>query len=69
MKKYDRLIFVSNGDTAEGPMAEAILRSKYLLEELTVLSKGVVVLFPGTDQSKGRGCACQQRSDDEGAYE
>ena len=46
MKKYDRLIFVSNGDTAEGPMAEAILRSKYLLEELTILSKGVVVLFP-----------------------
>lgn len=46
MKKYDRLIFVSNGDTAVGPMAEAILQSKYLLEELAITSKGVVVLFP-----------------------
>lgn len=46
MKRYDRLIFVSNSDTAVGPMAEAILRSKFLLEELTVTSKGIVVLFP-----------------------
>lgn len=46
MKRYDRLIFVSNSDTAVGPMAEAILQSKFLLEELTVTSKGIVVLFP-----------------------
>lgn len=46
MKRYDRLIFVSTSDTAIGPMAEAILASKYLLEELEVTSKGVVVLFP-----------------------
>ena len=46
MKKYDRLIFVSNSDTAVGPMAEAILQSKYLLEELEITSKGLVVLFP-----------------------
>ncbi|MCD8021760.1 MAG: phosphotyrosine protein phosphatase [Lachnospiraceae bacterium] len=46
MKKYDRLIFVSKGDTAAGPMAEAILQSKFLLEELEVTSKGLVVLFP-----------------------
>ncbi|MCC8017837.1 MAG: phosphotyrosine protein phosphatase [Lachnospiraceae bacterium] len=46
MKKYDRLVFVSKGDTASGPMAEAILRSKYLLEELEVTSKGLIVLFP-----------------------
>ncbi len=46
MKKYDRLIFVSSGDTAVGPMAEAILQSKFLLEELEITSKGVVVLFP-----------------------
>jgi protein-tyrosine-phosphatase len=46
LKRYDKLIFVSNSDTAEGPMAEAILESKYLLEELLITSKGVVVLFP-----------------------
>ena len=46
MKKYDRLIFVSSSDTALGPMAEAILQSKFLLEELEITSKGVVVLFP-----------------------
>lgn len=46
VKKYDRLIFASNSDTAVGPMAEAILQSKYLLEELEITSKGIVVLFP-----------------------
>lgn len=46
MKRYDRLIFVTNSDTAVGPMAEAILQSKYLLEELEITSKGLVVLFP-----------------------
>lgn len=46
MKKYDRLIFVSNIDTCRGPMAEAILKSKFLLSELEVESRGLVVLFP-----------------------
>ena len=46
MKKYDRLIFVSNSDTTLGPMAEAILQSKFLLDELEVTSRGLVVLFP-----------------------
>ena len=46
MKKYDRLIFVSNSDTCIGPMAEAILKSKFLLSELEVESRGLVVLFP-----------------------
>ncbi|MCC8046238.1 MAG: phosphotyrosine protein phosphatase [Clostridiales bacterium] len=46
MKKYDRLIFVSKGDTVAGPMAEAILQSKYLLDELQVASRGLIVLFP-----------------------
>lgn len=46
MKKYDRLIFVSNSDTCRGPMAEAILKSKFLLSELEVESRGIVVLFP-----------------------
>ena len=46
MKKYDRLIFVSNSDTCRGPMAEAILKSKFLLSELEVESRGLVVIFP-----------------------
>ena len=46
MKRYDRLVFVSNSDTALGPMAEAILQSKFLLDVLEVTSKGAVVLFP-----------------------
>ncbi len=46
VKKYDKLIFVSRGDTVMGPIAEAILSSKYLLGELEVTSRGVVVLFP-----------------------
>ncbi len=46
MKRYDRLIFVSNSDTALGPMAEAILQSKFLLDVLEVTSRGAVVLFP-----------------------
>ena len=36
---------------AVGPMAEAILQSKFLLEELEITSMGVVVLF-GAGQSK-----------------
>ena len=46
MKKYDKLIFVSGSDTSTSPMAEAILQSKYLLEDILVDSKGLVVLFP-----------------------
>ena len=52
MKKYDRLIFVSNSDTCRGPMAEAILKSKFLLSELEVESRGLVVLFPEPDNQK-----------------
>lgn len=46
MKKYDKLIFVSSSNTATSPMAEAILQSKYLLEDILVESRGLVVLFP-----------------------
>ena len=46
MKKYDKLIFVSGSDTSTSPMAEAILQSRYLLEDIIIESKGLVVLFP-----------------------
>jgi len=54
MKKYDRLIFVCNSDTLRAPMAKAILRSKYLLGDLDVDSRGLVVLFPEPANPKGQ---------------
>ena len=51
MKRFDRLIFVSNSDTCRAPMAKGIMRSKYLLSDLEVDSsksqggRGLVVLF------------------------
>lgn len=46
MKRFDRLIFVSNSDTCRGAMAKGIMRGKYLLSDLEVDSRGLVVLFP-----------------------
>ena len=46
MKKYDKVLFVSHSDTCRGPMAEAILQHKLLLEDILVDSKGMIVLFP-----------------------
>ena len=46
MKHYDKLIFVSESDTSTSPMAEAILQQAFLLEDILITSKGLVVLFP-----------------------
>lgn len=46
MKRYDKLIFVSNSDTCRSPMAEAIMKSKFLLNDLVIESKGLIALFP-----------------------
>lgn len=46
MKKYDRLIFLDADDTARAPMAAAVMRTKYLLSEIKIFSRGLVVLFP-----------------------
>ena len=46
MKRFDKLIFVSNSDTCRGPMAKGILKGKYLLGDLEIESRGLVVLFP-----------------------
>ena len=46
MKRYDKLILVSNSNTLRGPMAEGIMKSKYLLGDLEIESRGLVVLFP-----------------------
>lgn len=46
MKRYDKLIFVSNTDTCLAPMAKFIMKSKFLLEDLEIESRGRVVLFP-----------------------
>lgn len=46
MKKYDKVLFVSRSDTCRGPMAEAIMQDRVLLEDILVDSKGMIVLFP-----------------------
>ena len=46
LKKYDKLIFVDADDTSRAPMAATVLKSKYLLGDLKILSRGLVVLFP-----------------------
>lgn len=46
MKKYDKVLFVSSSDTCRGPMAEAIMQHRVLLEDILIDSKGMVVLFP-----------------------
>ncbi len=46
MKHYDKLIFVSESDTSTSPMAEAILQQEFMLEDILITSKGLVVLFP-----------------------
>lgn len=46
MKKYDKLIFLDADDTARAPMAEQVMRTKSLLADLKILSRGLVVLFP-----------------------
>lgn len=46
MKRYDKILFVSHSDTCRGPMAEAIMQSKLLLEDILIASKGMIVLFP-----------------------
>lgn len=46
MKKYDKVLFVSQSDTCRGPIAEAIMQHRVLLEDILIDSKGMVVLFP-----------------------
>ncbi len=46
MKKYDKLTFISRSDTCRAPMAEALLQAKFLLEDVIVDSRGMIVLFP-----------------------
>ena len=46
MKKYDKLIFIDEDDTARAPMAAAIMRKKDLLSPVKICSRGLVVLFP-----------------------
>ncbi len=45
--KYDKVVFVGNGNTSRSPMAEAIFLHLYSgsTEELEVMSRGLVVLF------------------------
>lgn len=46
MKQYNRLVFVDTDDTRRAPMAEMIMKKRFLLGPLAVESRGLVVLFP-----------------------
>ena len=46
MKNYDKLIFVCKTNTAVSPMAEAIMQELLRLEDILIVSRGIVVLFP-----------------------
>jgi len=43
--KYEKIIFVCTGNTCRGPMSEVIFRSLDTESDLTVVSRGLVVLF------------------------
>lgn len=45
MKRYQKLIFIDSTDTTRSPMAEIIMKKKFLLAPLDILSRGLVVLF------------------------
>ena len=46
MKKYDRIIFVCTGNTCRSPMAATIMNSLKGDRNISVSSRGMVVLFP-----------------------
>ena len=46
LQKYRRILFVSKSDNCRGPMAAEILRNQDLMQEYSVGSRGMVVLFP-----------------------
>lgn len=53
MKRYDKLIFVSNTDTCLGPMAKFIMKSKFLLEDLEIESRGRSGIVSRTGEPEG----------------
>ena len=61
MKKYDKVTFVSHSDTCRGPMAEALLQGKLLLEDILVDSKGMIVLFPEPVNAKAQEVMAQNK--------
>lgn len=46
MKRYKRLLFIDTDDTRRAPMAELLMKDKFLLAPLDIESRGLVVLFP-----------------------
>ena len=45
MIRYKKVIFVDTSDSCRAPMAEMILKRKFLTNPLTIQSRGLVVLF------------------------
>lgn len=45
-QRYRRIVFVSQSDNSQGPMAAELLRNQSLLQEYEIASRGMIVLFP-----------------------
>lgn len=52
--KYQNLIFVCMDNSCRSPVAEAIMKSINRLPDLTISSKGIIVLFPEPYNPKAR---------------
>lgn len=46
MLEYSKILFVTDMDTSQGPLAAAILKHHLVLENVEVESRGLAVLFP-----------------------
>ena len=52
MKRYDKLLFVDIQNTCVSPIAEAIMQNRFMLEDILIESRGLVVLFPEPSNPK-----------------
>ena len=51
--RYSKIIFVSQDDTYRAPVAATILKRKIGNKDITIESRGLVVLFPEPANPKG----------------
>ena len=54
---YTKIIFVSKENVLLGPMAEWIMKSILMDKSKQIMSRGLVVLFCGTERPAGDGTA------------
>ncbi len=65
-QKFRKILFISNGDNARGPMAAELLRNQNLRQEYEIESRGLVVLFPEPANQKAEAIMKSQQMTLEG---